>query len=120
MKRMLLLLIVTLPVMLFSQVEGNIDDEFNNMFQVLEDEIAVQEDGMFSLRFADAEDDKPVHNATISIDNIGTYETNAEGLVRFPLQEDGKYQFSFKKEGYIPADMTFEVVAGMVYCARLG
>lgn len=118
MKRMLLLLIVTLPVMLFSQVEGNIDDEFNNMFQVLEDEIAVQEDGMFSLRFADAEDDKPVHNATISIDNIGTYETNAEGLVRFPLQEDGKYQFSFKKEGYIPADMTFEVVAGMVYFNR--
>lgn len=118
MKRMLLLLIFALPMMSFSQVEGNIDDDINTMFQVLEDEIAVQEDGVFSLRFADAEDDKPVQDATISIDNIGTYKTNAEGLVRFPLQADGKYQFSFKKDGYIPADMTFEVVAGMIYFNR--
>ncbi len=118
MKKLLTLLIVSLPIFLFSQVEGNIDTDFENMFQVLEDEMAIQEEDAFTLRFADAETDEPVNNATISINNIGTYTTNAEGLVKFPLQDDGKYQFSFKKDGYIPADMTFEVVAGMIYFNR--
>ena len=118
MKKLLLFLIVSLPMMVFSQVEGNIEDDFNNMFQVLEDEMTIHEEGAFTLRFADAEDDKPVQSATITINNIGTFTTNAEGLVRFPVQEDGKYQFSFKKEGYIPADMTFEIVAGMIYFNR--
>lgn len=118
MKRIFLLLIVSLPVMVFSQIERSIDDDFNNMFQVLEDEIAIQEEGVFTLRFADAEDDKPVNNATISINNIGTYTTNVDGFVRFPIQEDGKYYFSFEKNGYITADLSFEVVAGMIYFNR--
>ena len=118
MKRMLLLLIISLPVMLFSQVEGNIDDDFNNMLQVLEDETSIQEEGLFTLRFADAENDEPVKDATIDINNIGTYTTDAEGLVKLPLQKDGEYQFSFKKDGYIPADLTFEVAAGMIYFNR--
>ena len=118
MKRLLLLLIVSLPIFLFSQVDRSIDDDFENMFQVLEDEMAIQEEGAFSLRFADAETDEAVQNATITINNVGTYTTDAEGLVRFPVQDDGKYQFSFKKDGYIPVDMTFEVVAGMIYFNR--
>lgn len=118
MKKLLLLLIVSLPVFLFSQVEKSIDDDFENMFQVLEDEMAIQEEGVFTLRFADAETDEAVQNATISINNIGTFTTDAEGLVKFPLQADGKYHFSFKKDGYIPADLTFEVVAGMIYFNR--
>lgn len=118
MKKLLTLLIVSLPIFLFSQVEGNIDTDFENMFQVLEDEMAIQEEDAFTLRFADAETDEPVNNATISINNIGTFTTDAEGLVKFPLQDDGKYQFSFKKDGYIPADMSFEIVAGMVYFNR--
>ena len=118
MKRILLLLILSLPMMVFSQIEGGFGDDFDNMFQILEDEMAIMEEGVFTLRFADAEDDKPVNNATIAINNIGTYTTNVEGLVKFPLQEDGKYYFSFKKEGYIPADFSFEVVAGMIYFNR--
>ena len=118
MKKLLLLLIVSLPFLSFSQVERDIDSDFDNMFQILEDEMAVLEEGVFSLRFADAETDEAVKDATIAINNIGTYTTDAEGLVRFPLQADGKYRFSFKKDGYIPADMTFEVVAGMIYFNR--
>lgn len=118
MKRILLFLIISLPMIVFSQVERNIDEDFNNMFQVFEDEMAIIEEGVFTLRFADAEDDKPVNNAKISINNIGTYTTNVEGLVQFPLQEDGRYYFSFEKDGYIPADLSFEVVAGMIYFNR--
>lgn len=118
MKKLLLLLIVSLPFLSFSQVERDIDNDFDNMFQILEDEIAIQEEKAFSLRFADAETDEAVQNAIITINNIGTYTTDAEGLVKFPLQEDGKYHFSFSKDGYIPADMTFEVVAGMIYFNR--
>ena len=118
MKKLLLLLIVSLPFLSFSQVERDIDSDFENMFQILEDEIAIQEEGVFSLRFADAETDEAVQDATVTINNIGTYTTDAEGLVRFPVQADGKYRFSFKKDGYISADMTFEVVAGMIYFNR--
>ena len=118
MKKILLFLIVSFPFLSFSQVERDIDSDFDNMFEILEDEMAIQEEGAFTLRFADAETDKAVQNATISIKNIGTYTTDVEGLVRFPLQADGKYHFSFEKDGYIPADMTFEVVAGMIYFNR--
>lgn len=118
MKKLLLFLIVSLPFLSFSQVERDIDSDFENMFQIFEDEMAILEEGVFSLRFADAETDEAVKNATIAINKIGTYTTDAEGLVKFPLQADGKYHFSFKKEGYIPADMTFEVVAGMIYFNR--
>ena len=118
MKKLLLFLIVSLPFLSFSQVGRDIDSDFDNMFQILEDEMAVLEESVFTLRFADAETDKAVKDATIAINNIGTYTTDAEGLVRFPLQADGKYRFSFKKDGYIPADMTFEVAAGMIYFNR--
>ena len=118
MKKLLLLLIVSLPFLSFSQVGRDIDSDFDNMFQILEDEMAVLEESVFTLRFADAETDEAVKDATIAINNIGTYTTDAEGLVRFPLQADGKYRFSFKKDGYIPADMTFEVAAGMIYFNR--
>ena len=118
MKKLLLFLIISLPFLSFSQVERDIDSDFENMFQIFEDEMSILEDGMFTLRFADAETDEAVKNATIAINKIGTYTTDAEGLVKFPLQADGKYHFSFKKDGYIPADMTFEVVAGMIYFNR--
>ena len=118
MKKLLLFLIVSLPFLSFSQVGRDIDSDFDNMFQILEDEMAVLEESVFTLRFADAETDEAVKDATIAINNIGTYTTDAEGLVRFPLQADGKYRFSFKKDGYIPADMTFEVAAGMIYFNR--
>lgn len=118
MKKFLLFLAFILPLITFSQVEGDIDDDFNNMFQVLEDEMEIMDSEEFTLRFADAESDQPVNNATITIDNIGTFTTNVEGLVRFPMQQDGKYHFSFSKAGYITADFTFEVVAGMIYFNR--
>lgn len=118
MKKLLTFLAVILPLLSYSQVENSIDADFENMFQVLEDEMTVQEDGVFTLRFADAETDEAVSDAIIYINNIGSYTTDADGLVKFPLQEDGKYNFSFKKDGYIPANLTFEVVAGMIYFNR--
>lgn len=118
MKKLFLFLIISLPLISFSQVEDNFDEEFNNMFQVLEDEMAIMDEGVFTLRFADAENNQAVSNATINIKDIGTYTTDSEGLVRFPIQTDGKYHFNFKKSGYITADFTFEVVAGMIYYNR--
>lgn len=118
MRKILLFLIISFPLILFSQVERNIDDDFNNMFQVFEDEMAIMEEGVFTLRFADAENDLAVNDATIDIKGIGTYTTNSEGLIKFPVQTDGKYYFNFKKNGYITADFAFEVVAGMIYFNR--
>ena len=70
MKKLLLLLIVSLPFLSFSQVGRDIDSDFDNMFQILEDEMAVLEEGVFTLRFADAETDEAVKDATIAINNI--------------------------------------------------
>lgn len=118
MKKFLLLLVLSLPITLFSQVEDDFDADFENMMQVLDDEITFQEEGLFSLRFSDAENDDPVKDATITINGVGTYTTDAQGLVRFPKQKDGKYNFTFKKDGYIAADFTFEIVAEMIYFNR--
>lgn len=118
MKKIVLMLMLTLPVMLFSQVEVSIEDDFNNMFQVLEDEMTLLEENAFVLRFADAETDEPVKDAVIEIQGIGSYTTDIQGLIKFPKQKDGKYNFSFKKDGYIPSDFTFEIAAQMIYFNR--
>lgn len=118
MKKILLLLMFSLPAILFSQVENEFEDAFKRMSDVFEDEMAYTEEGVFILRFADAQDDTPVSNATIIINNIGTYTTDSEGLAKFPIQEDGKYHFTFKKDGYITSDFTFEVAAQMIYFNR--
>ena len=108
----------SLPAILFSQVENEFEDAFERMSDVFEDEMAYSEEGVFILRFADAQDDTPVSNATIIINNIGTYTTDSEGLATFPIQEDGIYHFTFKKNGYITSDFTFEVAAQMIYFNR--
>lgn len=118
MKKLVLFLMIMFPTFLFAQIEGNFDDDFDRMMQVLEDEIILSEEGLMTLRIADAENDKPVANASIDIKNIGTYTTDVDGIVRFPMQNDGKYLFTFKKQGYITADYKFEVVAGMIYFNR--
>ena len=120
MKKLLLILMFMFPMFLFAQIEmgDNFDEDFNRMMDVLEDEIILSEEGLMTLRFADAEDDKPVQNAKIEIINVGEYTTDIDGLVRFPMQEDGKYIFTFRKQGYITADYKFEVVAGMIYFNR--
>lgn len=118
MKKLLLILMVMFPAFTFAQIERNIDDDFNKMMQVLEDEIILSEESLMTLRIADSDDDKPVQNATIDIKNIGTYTTDVDGIVRFPMQNDGNYIFTFKKQGYITADYKFEVVAGMIYFNR--
>lgn len=50
---------------------------------VLEDEMSAKK-GMFTLRFADTENDSPVNNAMIDIANIGSYTTDGRGMVVFP------------------------------------
>lgn len=118
MKKIVLILMLLLPVMLFSQVEDDFEDDFNNMMQVLDDEMTFLEEGAFVLRFADAETDEAVKGAAINIEGIGSYTTDGQGLIKFPKQKDGKYNFSFKKDGYIPSDFTFEIIAEMIYFNR--
>ena len=43
MKKLLLFLIVSLPFLSFSQVERDIDSDFENMFQIFEDEMSILE-----------------------------------------------------------------------------
>lgn len=117
MKKILFLFVFMFPAVMFSQVESDIDASFNDIMDVLEDEMSAEE-GMFTLRFVDTDNDSPVNNAVIDIANIGSYTTDGRGMVVFPKQKDGIFSFSFKKDGYIPVNLTFEVFAGMIYGNR--
>lgn len=110
-------LILAMPMLGFAQIETPIDDDFNIMIDKLDD-VMNEMDGLFTLRFADAENDNPVVGASIDIKNIGKFSTNEDGFVRFPLQDDGKYYLKFEKEGYITANLTFEVIAGTIFFNR--
>ena len=75
-------------------------------------------DGLIPLRFANALDAKPVEGARVSIDGIGTFTTNMEGIISFPEQEDGFYTLEFSKQGYITSRIEFEVKLNNVFNGR--
>ncbi len=71
-----------------------------------------------SLWFIDAETSVPIKDANITIDNIGTFRTDKDGLIYFKTPRDGDYSFSFQKSGYASLDDTFEVMFGSIFFNR--
>jgi hypothetical protein len=74
--------------------------------------------GLIPLRFINALDAKPIEDATVIVDSIGTYITNKEGIISFPEQEDDFYTLEFSKRGYITSRIEFEVKNNNVYNGR--
>lgn len=74
--------------------------------------------GMLSLRFINAETGDPVADATITIPDFKTFTTDIEGKVRFEIQPDGVYNFSFEKEGFISENNKFEIIAQTIFRNR--
>jgi hypothetical protein len=72
-------------------------------------------DGLIPLRFVNALDGTAVSGADISVDGIGTFTTNREGIISFPEQEDGFYTLTFSKEGFITSEIEFEVILNNVF-----
>ncbi len=93
--------------------------QFDKMKDVMEDEMNQEEEGITTLRFFDALTGAGVDEATITIDEIGTYTTDGLGRVKFETpNEDATYAFRFDKKGYISANYSFEQVVGTVFYNR--
>jgi len=75
-------------------------------------------DGLIPLRFLNALDGKPVEGAAVAVTGIGKFTTDREGIITFPEQEDGFYTLEFSKQGYITAQIEFEVKLNNVFSNR--
>jgi hypothetical protein len=82
------------------------------------DDAGAEEQGMFTLRFINAENGDPVTDATISVQDFQTLTTDLEGKIRFAKQPDGIYPFLFEKEGFISENNKFEIIAQTIFRNR--
>jgi len=94
---------------LFAQ-SGDSDD-----LAVLGRMMRLKMDGLIPLRFINALDAKPIDGASVTVEGIGTFTTNMQGIITFPEQEDGFYTLVFSKSGYITSRIEFEVVLNNVF-----
>jgi hypothetical protein len=72
-------------------------------------------DGLIPLRFIDALEGKPVDGARVTVNGIGVFTTDMQGIITFPEQEDGFYTLEFSKQGYITSNVEFEVKLNNVF-----
>jgi hypothetical protein len=82
------------------------------------DDASAEQEGMFTLRFFNAETGEPVPDATITIQDFATFTTDMEGKIRFEKQPDGVYPFHFEKEGFISENNKYEVIAETIFRNR--
>ena len=71
-------------------------------------------EGRIPLRFFNALNRAPIGGAAVSIPNVGTFTTSAEGKITFPKIPDGVYTLTFSKQGFITTDIDFRVQLGGV------
>jgi hypothetical protein len=84
------------------------------LLDAMEDSEA-EDEGLLTLRFLNAETGAPVEGATINLASIGEFLSDEQGRVRFKMVEDGKYTFTFYKQGFIPAKYEFNVLASTIF-----
>ena len=83
------------------------------------DDVFEEEDNQnHTLRFFDALTGEPIKGADVNIQKIGTFKTDGEGKVRFPIQPDGIINVEFSKEGYISTDLSPEIIVGTIFNNR--
>jgi len=103
----------------YAQEESNVEDKMNRFEQLFEDEIEIQESNLMTLRFFNAEDGEPIPNATCVIRDLGKFETDEEGKVRFPkVEKDQDLQVLFTCDGFINSVFKAKVEAGTIFFNR--
>lgn len=92
--------------------------QYDKMLDELEDAEQETLNGKLVLRFFNAETGAAVDGATISVERVGAYISNLQGMALMDTVPDGNYIFRFTKEGFIPAVYEFEVSAGTIFYNR--
>lgn len=108
--KLLVLLLCVSTQITYAQIE--------EMREKMLDQFTEIEDGKLTLRFINAVDGNAVKDATINIDEIGEFKSDRQGRVLFDVPEDGTYTIGFSKEGFISADLKFDVMLGMIFYNR--
>jgi len=78
------------------------------------EDVGVESQGLFTLRFANAVNGAPVAYATITIQGNKSILTDGEGKIRFEKKPDGIYPFHFEQGGFISEDFRIEISSGKI------
>lgn len=90
-------------------------DQFKNKFDDIFEE---EENQNLTLRFFNALTGEPIKDATVSVNDLGEFISDAEGKVRFPIPEDGFLKVHFEHEKFIESVFKVEVIAGTLFFNR--
>ncbi|MDR3341702.1 MAG: hypothetical protein LBT14_02740 [Treponema sp.] len=99
-------------VLVYSQMP-----DFDDMEEVMvrSDMALMQLDGLIPMRFGNALDGKPIANATVDIEGIGSFVTDSRGIITFPQRDDGRFSLVFLKPGFITTTINFQIQLSLVY-----
>jgi hypothetical protein len=75
-------------------------------------------DGLIPMRFGNALDNSPITGARVSIEGIGDFVTNSEGIISFPERDDGFFTLVVSKAGFITTAINFEIKLNTVFNNR--
>ncbi|MBT5530051.1 MAG: hypothetical protein HOI47_31615 [Candidatus Scalindua sp.] len=91
---------------------GDIDQHIEDAFSEIEGEL--------SLYFFNALDGAPIENAEVVMNDIGSFNTDADGKIQFKIPEDAFAQIpvSVRKEGFANTDFTLRLQAGTLFLNR--
>jgi hypothetical protein len=91
--------------------------QVDKMKDILDDEMDADN---HTLRFSNALTGDAVKGARITIQDVGTFVTDAEGKIKFPRgEEEAIYLVNFAADGYITTDVSLEAVAGTIFNNRI-
>lgn len=91
--------------------------QIDKMKDVLDDEMDADN---YTLRFYNALNGDPIKGATITIEEVGTFVTDAEGKIKFSrADEDALYLVNFSADSYITTDVSLEALAGTIFNNRI-
>lgn len=73
--------------------------------------------GKHTLRFFNAIIGTPIKNASVKIEHIGEFTTDAGGKIRFDKAgvDNGFYNVTFMAENYVTAKFKFEIMVGTIF-----
>jgi len=73
------------------------------------DDMQTAMEGRIAMRFFNALNRAPIPGATVDIPVAGTFTTDQNGRITFPVIPDGNYTLVFSRDGFITTDIDFRV-----------
>ena len=98
--------------------DDTIKDRLEKGFVDLDDSVTEVEEGKLTLYFFNALNGHGIKDAEVKIKGVGSFLTDVEGRVFFPIPKDYQYKVEFKKKGYIDSEFAIKIEAGTIFDNR--